>query len=187
VVKKVTVAVIASWVYLAGPVLVVRGVGVGLFGSGGETEIGLGMAFSFAACFALGWFNSQRLITALAGTLAAFLAIPLAYLLLSPVTEWLVLSVVPHSNLGLSGSFSAVWFFLAPIIAITVVTDGINQRRRWGALGAGAILVLGAVLAVELFTAHLGQSSQMATVRMFCYAPVMWGGLVLATTAKPLP
>jgi hypothetical protein len=175
---KVIAAIVAALLFVSSFGLLIAG--VRLLGVPGAPTGGvLSLVLSAGACTLLGWINSRSLRRAIVGTLTVFLvALPLAYLLLSPIAETLLQPLMPNVNLSLSASFSSIWFILSAILAIELVTDDIIQSGRLIYLLGGLIVSLLILLSIEFFTAGHGQSSELSLLRIMIYTPVAWGLIV---------
>lgn len=176
IISKGVVVVIPSLMYLVGFGLFIRSIGQSLFGSSGSgVDIAFSLLLSVMSCFIVGWFNSRSLVLAFLGAVITLLiGIPLSYIFLAPITEAIVMGVAPNTNIVLSGSFSAIWFVLTPIIIIEIVTDSVIQNKRWKQLAIGIIISILFMWGIEILTSNFGQNSRLDIGRLIVYAPVTW-------------
>lgn len=112
------------------------------------------------------------------------IGLPISYLLLAPIAENIIKSIIPRNlalSLGLSGSFSGIWFLVLPIVLIELVTDNVVQQKRWLKLIIGVLVSLLILMGIEVFTLSFGQINHLSGIRLTIYGPVLWGITVVAT------
>ena len=185
-VLKIIIACLASWLFLIALSMTFSGFQIlGSEDDSTTTGIAFPLLLAFLACFGVSWVNTRAIGRSFVGGLGGILiGLPLSYLVLVPLGYWLADHLFPLSNLGLSGSLAWGWFLLGIITVVEVLTDRVNQNKRWVMLLVGGGLVMVLIHAIELFVAKSGISNDKSSFLIEVYAPLIWGCVIGITNTR---
>jgi hypothetical protein len=183
---KVLTACLTSWLLLSALGMVVSG-----FKILGAPQSTLGviipLLLAFLACYGLSWINSRSLGYSFVGALGGILVgLPVSYLLLVPFGYWLAARFWPLSNLTLSGSLGGAWFLIGIVGIVEILTDRLNNNKRWLMMLTGIGIVTIIIYCAELITARFGLSNNLSVVKLDIYGPLTWGSIVGITNSRNL-
>lgn len=154
---------------------------ISILGNGNLVSFSGAIICAILSLLWVGWVNSHSWRRTFVGTIVGLgIGVPLAMLVLAPLAHSFLTKLTSFAVISEYGVFDYVWYILAVIVVIELITAKAYRRDRLPGLLIGVVAGLLVVIGIELATANQGQTSERSFWKLMIYIPFLWICVVIS-------